>query len=742
MWKVLDLNLLQDAVRSRFRFRVGVHVLGPFWKLVLATVAILDVLKCWSVVVDGWTEGRKETKIGIDLFVFHKNHSHGHALSPGHPHSHNKDMDENDTCPIDATSTSTIDVIYSSACYSYSDMAHPLWKSIGIVFFLCCILESVLRAREARQIALETAALDKFEKKLADLYQATRCNVFRKQPSQDDYPKYNSNDDDDDDNYNNDHDMVLARTTLRVWTPVASIFFGWFILLPWTSLYSSSSSSGYQLECGDDPSLATLWITQSIAQMHQLVELLQSQAMHYFWKLALPFSFMLKPIQLIQRIRLLSRWVRYVRFAGPLLRLLLKVQDQFWVFTKTWRQSWQHQAERAKRLAHRSMLFEDIQRIESLTRVQTALATWPSSIFHMAQEQATDIGAIIAKKKKEGQRLQRRLDSLKSDLRRSARLVPSSEIYDRMVALTQELTDTVKTAFWNAQLISPHTRFSVGWRLVVTCALLSELVRLYTSWKLSGTFEIRYTDMTRQLLVECEQKSKPIRSWIGKHIFRHNAADQLLDTLDTTCSPASPSARLALHLARASEISIDLVCFFDIFVWFFTGELDEHGVIRPKHWFSRCVLPGTLVQVLDHPTVPEKLPQLLSYSWKAVRAVGYSRVIRWGLAIYPAVDMMLVAPLKSYLFRPMDVDEYLKYTESIALMQGSFSSASINRHHPSPHPRSASLASLPSGMLHRSHPSETFHSSMRSDIGNNSENHQHGRGSLEDSINFGYGLYY
>jgi hypothetical protein len=88
-----------------------------------------------------------------------------------------------------------------------------------------------------------------------------------------------------------------------------------------------------------------------------------------------------------------------------------------------------------------------------------------------------------------------------------------------MVALTQELTETVKTAFWNAHLILPHTRFSAGWRKVVTCALLSELVRLYTSWKLSGTFENRYTDMTRQLLVKCEQKSKLIRSWIGKHLF-------------------------------------------------------------------------------------------------------------------------------------------------------------------------------------------------------------------------------
>lgn len=637
------------------------HLLAPSWTIVLAIVAILDVWTCWPMLNDGWTEGRKQTKEIVnfeDLFKNHRETNHGNG--------------NDDTCPVSEKDQVT--------CSTFS---FPFVISTGLLFCWLCVLESILRARVARQTALENEALDKFEKKLANLYNATRCNVFRQQPGKDDY-----------------QDDVLARNTVRVWTPVASVLLGWFVLLPWTSFIH-----GY--ECGHDPSMASLWITQSLSVIHQISVVVRWKAIHFLWKLALPFS-VFQPILLIQRLRLLARWLRYIRFAGPLVRLLLKLKDQISVFTKTWRQAWHVQTEKAKRVARRSMLFNDIQRIESLTRLQTTLISLPSQLFHMAQEQATDIGAIIAKKKEEGKRLKKRLETLKTDLRQSSKLIPSSEIYDRMVELTQELTDTVRMAFWNAHLISPHTRFSVGWRVIVTCALLSELFRLYTSWQLSGTFDLRYTHMTRRLLVECQQKGRPIRRWIGK-LLHLPQADRILDT----CRPFSASSRLCLHIARASEISIDVVCFLDIFVWFFTGELDSQGVIIPKHWFSRCILPGTLVQVFDHPTVPKKLPLLISYTYKAIRAVGYSRVLRWGLAIYPAVDMVVVAPLRSYLFRPMDDVEYLKYTESLGFIR-TFSTASFY------HPRhDGVLESYPSSaMLEsslRTRPSGILHSSIRSD---------------------------
>jgi hypothetical protein len=68
-----------------------------------------------------------------------------------------------------------------------------------------------------------------------------------------------------------------------------------------------------------------------------------------------------------------------------------------------------------------------------------------------------------------------------------------------------------------------------------------------------------------------------------------------------------------LRLGQFLEFFVDAVVFFDIFIWFLTGDIDvdTHAII-PKPFFTRCVLPGTLVQVLDHPTLPDLIPGLVS----------------------------------------------------------------------------------------------------------------------------------
>ena len=269
------------------------------------------------------------------------------------------------------------------------------------------------------------------------------------------------------------------------------------------------------------------------------------------------------------------------------------------------------------------------------------------------------VAVMIAKKKLESQRLKRQLDQFKRNVSKSSRI--TGELYDHLVALTQEVTRTVHTAVWNQHLISPQTRFSVAWRLCVTLALLSELGRLLVSWQLSGTFDLRYRDLTKRILGLCQTKSRPFRQFLGK-VVRLPPNHPWLDT----CRQSSPSSQFTLTVAWWSEFAIDLIGFLDILVWFYTGEVDAAtGVIIPKPFFSRCILPGTLIQVLDHPTVPQTIPNLLSYFLKAARAVGYSRVIRWGLALYPALDLLFFSPIYRYLFHPMDKDEYLSYTESL-----------------------------------------------------------------------------
>jgi predicted nucleic acid-binding Zn-ribbon protein len=112
------------------------------------------------------------------------------------------------------------------------------------------------------------------------------------------------------------------------------------------------------------------------------------------------------------------------------------------------------------------MLFDDIRRVESLAKVQTALATLPSQLFHRAQDELAEIGAKLKQKQEEGRKLHRQLLKLKEDVGRN--FESTSDLYDRVVQLTQELKAAVNnTLLTSHHLISPHSRFGVFWRITV-----------------------------------------------------------------------------------------------------------------------------------------------------------------------------------------------------------------------------------------------------------------------------------
>jgi hypothetical protein len=626
----------------------------PSWRILVAIIAVLDIMHCWPVLVEGWWSSRETTKVNENFLGEFLN-----KLNPHHHHNNKNNSSDVDLCPVNA-----------AAAAAATSTVH---LSIGWIFCLFCIVEAILRALEARQLALDNDALDRFEQKLANLYSATRSNVFRQQPTMEDYRSTSSSSSSNSTRSNASDDSLyrrLAKNTIRVWTPVASILFGWCLLLPWSRLLLLHCSDVWD-NCREDPSFATYGITSSMASLSLFWQILQDGVRSFIWNLALPMALFQKPLALWRRIRLLSKWIRYLRFSGPIIRMALKIQDQLWVVSKTWSQSWHVHTERAKRLARRSMLFDDIQKIESLVQVQTAISNIPSRLFQMASR--ADLTHLLQQKHMERHQLRERLDSLKKDVGQSSHR--SSELYDRVVDLYQEAKRTMGQAVWNAHLISPQTRFSVGWRITVTMALLAELARLFMSWQRSRSFDLRHTDLTQLFLLDCEDKSRPVRRFFARLFRKH----QHHDTPRSWCSPSSQSGWLLLGMARGTEVSLDLVCFLDIFVWFFTGELDSQGVVIPKHFVARCIIPGTLMQVLDHPTLPGTLPQLLTYLWDAVHSVGYGRAIRWALGIGPAIHLIVLQPLLVYLFRPMDREEFSRYTESLVLLPASFSTNMIHR---------------------------------------------------------------
>lgn len=639
------------------------------WKIFLAVVAIADVLGCWPVFVEGWSSAvsQNQSKLGTT------------SLASWDFLKKSSDMESSEfVCAAGSSNTNNEDSrLLTCASYSiYYDMlgtAQYLLQWMGPLFCLLCILEAVRRAQQAREDMLEMAALDNFETKLSRLYGSTRrlsinSSITRNNASA---AQHDSQQPMTAEETTYEQDDILARRTLRFWTPVLSTLFLWSLLLPWQTFFST--------KCGPeaDTALATIWVTRFLKQLAITVSWMMDELTTWAWKnLLLPFSFW-QPHKIYLRILKLLRWVRYFRFAGPFLRVLFKLNDQFLVFFKTKQQAWKFKAERAKRELHRSMLFDDIRKVESFAKLSSFWAKVPSwQIFQEAKEQPADVGEILKDKKKQNTKLKRQLDDLKAQIRKSPLAFPTSEIYDRVADLSKEFTSTVGSSLWSANLIPPQTRFSLSWRVIVTCALLSEVSRICTSYQLYGRVDVSYTTMMLSVLGCARDRGGNILTTTGR--LTRKVVRKLVrlpkEQLLNTCTTASikllggKRANFLLYFSGAFETAIDLVCFIDIYVWFFTGELDLGGRVIPKPFFYRCILPGTLVQVLDHPTVPDVLPNLLSFSMSAASAVGYSRMLRWLVAIIPAVNVLLVNPIKSFWFRPMEEEEWLRYTESMAIL--------------------------------------------------------------------------
>lgn len=183
------------------------------------------------------------------------------------------------------------------------------------------------------------------------------------------------------------------------------------------------------------------------------------------------------------------------------------------------------------------------------------------------------------------------------------------------------------------------------------------------SWHLTQTFYLSISQVLGRLFVDCGNTKEDTRRKFKfvTDIFEewHVGLSKAIplvpypkDSLWILCTPTSNFSKLLLLLGSTMEIFIDVVSFLDIFFWFFTGDLDAaSGIVVPKPFFGRCILPGTLVQVIDHPTLPDFLPSLLGKFASLASGLGWSRLMLWACALCPALVAELVLPLVSYFFR-------------------------------------------------------------------------------------------
>jgi hypothetical protein len=641
--------------RRRYTRHDWKELLLPAWQVGLAIVAILDVLNCWSIIWNAWLGGLANAELATTPAIDKTDAS---LRIEGGSYS-------NDTCDAVTNNETRLGLDAGILPVVFS-IPSRLVDYIGPVFCILCILNGMIRARRAQKLAYENAALDVFETKLASLCSSARCSL-----------SFRGQDTTHHQQIQNDLDHDLAHKTLRFWGPVIAQLTLWFVLIPWASCCFWTR---YCDNVDGDSALLTIWLTRTVNTIRVTFKTLETQAWDLLWKRVRQTA-LRSPIKLYLKIRQVLQWIRFVRFAGPLFRMVDKVQFHTRDLIQTWRQSRAAKKTKLRTIQCRDDLQNDIQRVASVERMNRDIRTMKSQVFkhvptHYQNLLQRSVGDTLASEKKKRANLKSKVENLSKDANRSwANL---SEVYDQLVDLTQEVTSSVRKEVLNSHLIPPNTRFSVAWRVIISGSLLLELLRLWASWKANGDYTVPLAELLKQWFVTCDPassspsipsqgSSKPFQDKLRAVMFASGRfltfgkikfVDKQKLQLIEECFDVSHTATLSLQIGLLVGHAIGIVCFLDIFVWFNTGELDIKGNVVPKPFFSRCILPGTLVQVFDHPTLPTVLPMLFLRLLGVAEAVGFARVIRWGLVLEPAFNLLVLDQLKAYMLTPASHDDY------------------------------------------------------------------------------------
>ena len=98
---------------------------------------------------------------------------------------------------------------------------------------------------------------------------------------------------------------------------------------------------------------------------------------------------------------------------------------------------------------------------------------------------------------------------------------------------------------------------------------------------------------------------------------------------------------------------VGIVCFMDVFITFFTGELHpDTGLLIPKPFFKRWLIPGLIFQLVVNPqmeTITKRVVHLLN----GILTVGPIRAYRWAAVLFYPLFQFMVHTLQDHVWRPL-----------------------------------------------------------------------------------------
>ena len=398
-----------------------------------------------------------------------------------------------------------------------------------------------------------------------------------------------------------------------------------------------------------------------------------------------------------RRLRVSLRTVRWIKYLLPLIGGFNKLFNNTKDLLKKYRQrlkanrasqkrkkKWQELSSIEKRMAAAVLIQKSFRGMQSRRSVRalnilegckkTMVAIKMQKAFRASLARARE---RIARQKLELERLQAQAAESRMD---DAGM--SDDERRRMYQLQDELRQQAKELVNKKLLLRPNTTFAVTWKFLFVLCVLYEIAMKALSHKLKH-YKDEKTGEPLDLSRILEQKlvPYPITEWeecapwldeskpsFFQTLLRTKANSNVLERCPWYCQePAIMVQSAYILLLRfflsSAPLVLGTICFLDVFVTFFTGEIhSENGLLMPKPFVKRWLLPGLVLQLLVNPQM-ETTSKYVGKMLTSINHVGPVRAWQWTAALWYPLLKSVVRVVEIYIWLPFVKQQNQKLEE-------------------------------------------------------------------------------
>jgi hypothetical protein len=384
-----------------------------------------------------------------------------------------------------------------------------------------------------------------------------------------------------------------------------------------------------------------------------------------------PFKFRRHILQMLT----VSRWVKYLaplfgainKLLGNISDLHIKLQQRRAAAkARAIRKKLWHDLPPDELREHCALLIQKIFRAHQARKILSAL--------NMIRDPKEQIAVIKVQKMFRGMayRARQRLPSKKLELKRlqveeqairanNGKQKMKASDRRRMYRLQEELHDEAAHLLNDTLLLRPNTSFAVVWKILFVVAILFEISQLalkpwlkkYKNAETGRPLDIESiiehklipTPVSQLDVCEIQADDGPRVLRAIRRLFRKFTRRKPPQTkpLPWYCHKTFATAQTVYiktfeFLIHEFLVLMGVICFLDVFVTFFTGEIAvDTGILSPKPFFARWFVPGLVMHLAINPKVES--------ASRVVMKVCHTRIccstflsVNFHVLAYPCVD--------------------------------------------------------------------------------------------------------